>query len=264
MDRSLFLILLQIAAFWPVWSWYTTRIVGSTDERWSLLSLGTVLVLLFTNRSFEGAIRLTVPICLILLYAVTFPFSPPLLRAILAFASLASTLSIYRFGTRLHLGILGLFLLSVPVIPTLQFYLGYPIRVLVASLSTPLIQMTGINVVREGTCLRLGEKLIWIDAPCSGVKMLWVGLYLVCTLVCIYRLDLKKTLLTISISLILITIGNIFRSIGLFYLEAELVPLPGWTHQGIGIVSFILIALSIIFTAWYIGERRSCEPQLSM
>jgi hypothetical protein len=53
-----------------------------------------------------------------------------------------------------------------------------PLRVIVGVATAFLLQMQGLDVWREGVCLHFGEKLIWIDAPCSGIKMLWFGFFL--------------------------------------------------------------------------------------
>jgi exosortase/archaeosortase family protein len=130
------------------------------------------------------------------------------------------TLGSLSFGRPFHMGMLGLMSLSLPLIPTLQFYGGYPLRVLVASVAAPLIRLGGFAVIQEGTCLNWDGQLIWIDAPCSGVRMLWTGLYLACTLAYLSRLGFFRTLLVLAFAFPAIILGNIFRAVALFYLEA--------------------------------------------
>jgi hypothetical protein len=92
--------------------------------------------------------------------------------------ALTFTLSVWCFGKTFYVGLWSLLLLSLPSVASLEFFLGYPLRVLVGEATAFLLQMQGLDVWREGVCLHFGEKLIWIDAPCSGIKMLWFGLFL--------------------------------------------------------------------------------------
>jgi exosortase/archaeosortase family protein len=144
--------------------------------------------------------------------------------------------------------------LSLPLIPTLQFYGGYPLRILVAGVAAPVLRLGGFSVIQEGTCLNWGGQLIWIDAPCSGVRMLWVGLYLACTLASLYGLRFFKTLLVLGLSFYAIIDGNIFRAVALFYLEAGIVEMPGWAHAYAGVVAFLIVAAGIV-AAVHLIER---------
>src|SRR5690606_31711754 len=115
---------------------------------------------------------------LVAAYAAGYHFLPPLVRAGLAALALGLALSRWRFGVWLHPGVTGLLLLSLPVVPTLQFYLGYPMRWLVAALASAMLRLAGYAVRPEGACLDWAGKLVALDAPCSGVRMLWAGLFL--------------------------------------------------------------------------------------
>jgi exosortase/archaeosortase family protein len=264
--RGALMLSLQVAAFWPVWQWYGARVVSSTDGRWgALAALSAVAFLLWR----KGATRetkarlLLLPALLLLLYAVSYPFFPPLLRAAAAFTCLGCTLGALRMGRRFHAGLAGLLYLSLPVTESLQFYGGYPLRVLVASVAAMVLQLGGFLVVREGTCLNWGEKLIWVDAPCSGVRMLWVGLYLACALAALYELRLLKLLYALSAAFVIVIGGNIFRAVALFYLEAGIVEMPAHAHDYVGVVVFVMIATSITFAVQYLGREKICALQPS-
>jgi exosortase/archaeosortase family protein len=142
-------------------------------------------------------------------------------------------------------------LLSLPVIPLLQFYLGYPLSIVVGSVAAPLLQLAGVAVMREGTCLHWNGQMIAIDAPCSGIKMLWTGFYLVFTLACFYRLNARKTVIAAALALPVIVAGNILRAAGLFYLETGIAKLPVMVsshlaHESLGAVIFLLTALGLV------------------
>ena len=271
--KPLLLLALQLAAFWPVWRWYAVRASGSTDEMWSLVALATVLALAWrgpasmreTNHTAAQEMNkaLVLPTLVLLLYCAAYSLLPPLARAGLAVTSLGLTLGFMRFGRRFQPGVLGLMYLSLPLVPTLQFYGGYPLRMLVASVAAPLIRLGGFAVVQEGTCLNWGGQLIWIDAPCSGVRMLWTGLYLACALACIYGLRTFKTLLVLLLALPAIILGNIFRAMALFYIEAGIVQMPGWAHAYAGLVAFLIVAAVILAMVQLIRKERVCGELLS-
>ncbi len=263
MNRSLFIVAVQLVAFWPVWRWYVERVAGSTDQKWGLVSLLTALLLVLNRKASAYVIErsLTLPTLIILIYVVTYPVFPPLARAGVAFTALGVTLGVIRFGKPFHPGLLGLLWLSLPVVPSLQFYLGYPLRVLVGSLTAPILRLGGFAVIQEGTCLNWAGQLIWIDAPCSGVRMLWVGLFLVSALVCIYELSFVKSLALLAAAVIAIIAGNVFRAVALFYLESGVYPMPAWAHDYAGMVAFALVATAIVTAVRFIRKDKVCgEP----
>ena len=263
MKQTFFIIGAQVIAFWPVWRWYAVRLGDSSDQSWGLLALLTALLFVLSKKSSVHPIQLTIPTLVVLLYVVTYPVLPPLARAGIAFTSIAVTISLVRFGKPFHPGVLGLLWLSLPLVPSFQFYLGYPLRLLVAGLAAPILRLGGFAVVQEGTCLNWAGRLIWIDAPCSGVRMLWVGLYLTFTLVCFYELRLFKTVVILLAALSAILAGNVFRALALFYLESGVFPMPAWAHDYTGVVAFALVATGIIAAVHFIRREKLCGELLS-
>jgi len=267
----LLLLALQLLAFWPVWRWYAARVMDPSGEPWGLLALGTAVLFCGWKKSEAGTTAMAgaakyawiLPTLLTLLYTATYPLLPPLLRAGIAFTAIACTVSAYRLGTPLHLGTWGRLLGSLPIMPSLQFYLGYPLRTLVAAPTALLLQLTGFAVVREGTLLNWGGHLIWIDAPCSGIRALWAGLYLTFALASFYGLGAWKTWLAALLSLLAVILGNILRSAALFYLEAGILALPPWTHQGVGLVTFLFTTIFIVGFIQRIRKEIPCDTPLS-
>jgi exosortase/archaeosortase family protein len=243
MPGAALLLSLQLLAFWPVWQWYALRVSEWSDDSWGILALVTVMVLLWRHKPVARltASQVVVSTLLILLYAATYPWLPALLRAGIACLTIACTVSAWRYGTVLHLGTWGLFGLSLPLISSWQFYLGYPLRVWSGTLATRLLQLSGFAVLREGTSLNWGGQHIWIDAPCSGVQMLWVGYYLTFTLACLYGLNRWKTAGATLLACLAVLLGNALRAAALFYIEAGIVVAPAWAHTGIGLVVFLFV-----------------------
>jgi len=264
MKRALLIVALQVAAFWPVWRWHASRVGDSADDVWGLLSLGAFALLVWKGGGARGdgaeaGRGLWLPALVMLVYAVSYPFVLPLARAALALTALCCTVSLLRFGRRFHPGLLGLLYLSLPVIPSLQFYGGYPLRVLVAGAAAPLLRLGGYAVFQEGTCLNWAGRLIWVDAPCSGVRMLWVGMFLACALACLYELRPLKTLLALAAAAVAILAGNVLRAAALFYVEAGVVEGPEWLHEYVGVFAFAAVAVSILAAVRWIREFGRCE-----
>src|SRR6185369_7399014 len=259
MKRLLFSVGVQVLAFWDVWHWYVSRAVYSWDQPWGVLALIAALVFLAASRKPwpQTERSLLLPAIIVLLYAATYFSFGPLARATVAFTALAVTTSSLRFGKSFHAGLFGLFYLSLPTLPTLQFFGGYPLRVVVAELTAPMLRMSGFAVIPEGTCLNWSGKLIWIDAPCSGIKMLWVGLFLTFVVLCLYELTLLTTLLLLPLVGVVIMATNVFRAVALFYLEAGVLNMPSWGHEYAGVIAFVLEAAGIIAVVFML-RRNTC------
>jgi exosortase/archaeosortase family protein len=265
MKRLLLILGLQVLAFWDVWRWYVSRAVYSWDQPWGVLALVAALVFLVASRKpWPQAERsLWLLTLLVIFYAVTYlPFGP-LARATVAFTALAVTTSSLRFGKSFHPGLFGLFYLSLPTLPTLQFFGGYPLRVVVAELTAPILRMSGFAVIPEGTCLNWAGQMIWIDAPCSGIKMLWVGLFLTFVVLCLYELPLRKTLLVLPLVGVVIMAANVFRAVALFYIETGVLSLPWWGHEYAGVIAFVLEAAGIISIVLMLRRRNVCAVATS-
>ena len=260
MKRVLLIVGLQAIAFWEVWRWYVSRAVYSWDQPWGLLAFVAAIVFLFASKKPlpQQERSLLLPASLIVLYVATYFVLPPLGRAIVAFTTLATTASSLRFGRSFHPGLFGLFYLSLPALPTLQFFGGYPLRVVVAGLTAPILRIGGFAVVTEGTCLNWAGKLIWIDAPCSGIKMLWVGMFLTFVLLCLYELPVLKSALLVLLSFAVIIGANVFRAVALFYLEAGVFHMPSWGHEYAGVIAFVLEAAGIVSILFMLQRRKVC------
>ena len=251
----------QLVAFWPAWRWYVARVSGAGAEAWGLLALACAAYFLWRGNGDAddagpdaGGRGLLFPALLVALYAISYPLLPPLARAAIAVTALGCTASWLRSGRPFHPGTLGLLYLSLPLIPSLQFYGGYPLRAFVAAAVAPLLRLGGYAVVREGTCLNWAGRLIWVDAPCSGVRMLWAGLFVACVLACLYGLRPLGTLQALAAAAAVIIFGNVLRAAALFYVEAGVVVAPPWAHEYVGVVSFAAVAGLILLAVRRLGK----------
>lgn len=229
-------------AFWPVWVWYWSRVTDGSDEPWGVLALVTVVGTLLRQPIPRPVSWQITGACLIMIgYFATFHYTLPLIRAAMAMSALALILA----RAPSPLGMWTLLLLSLPVVPSLQFYLGYPLRTLVAQTSEAVLHMGGLAVLREGTALRWAGETVLVDAPCSGLKMVWAGIYFAATLACCRRLGAVSTFVLLVVTGMVIVAANILRSTLLFFKEAHIIAAPDWTHSAAGLLVFAVAALTI-------------------
>jgi exosortase/archaeosortase family protein len=139
--------------------------------------------------------------------------------------------------------------------PSLQFYLGYPLRVASGEAAARLINLAGFPVVRDGTLLTWQDHAVFIDAPCSGVKMLWAGLVLAQALSALRGHGPLGTAAMAAAAFGAVALGNIMRTTALFFLETGVVHGPAWAHSAVGVAAFIAAA-GLISWMGRTGPRR--------
>jgi len=245
--RPLVVLALQAAAFWPVWVWYASRVTDGSDEPWCLAALVTVLMLLGGDRKKRKQLdSFRVPTAFFLVYVPAAAVLQPIFGAAVAMLAVGSTFTFYRRGRFFDPGIWGLLLLSLPLLASLQFYLGYPLRALAGQLTAPLLSLSGFAVTAQGAVLDWSGRLVEIDAPCSGVRLLWGCGFLTFSMASVYRLTLTRTVLAGAGALAALLLGNVFRTAALFYVEAGVVAAPPWAHTWAGVAAFGLMGVLIL------------------
>jgi exosortase/archaeosortase family protein len=263
-----FFCVLLLAAGWPVLRWHATRMGDGGDEPLGLLALGLALALT-PRAAWRGEISNAASLvsgALALAAALGAGWLPMLARAVLLAAALGVALEGRTPGRLVAgrkdkeererigggaLGRAGLLVLSLPVMATLQFYAGYPLRVLTAEAGRPLIALFGVATERAGVALTWAGGVVVVDAPCSGVNMLWTGGVLACALAAWLRLGAARTSVLGAVALAAILAGNTVRAAVLFFIESGLRPAPGWAHEGIGLAVFGALAAGV----WRFARR---------
>ncbi len=228
-----------LLAFGPLFPWLAGRLGDGLEEPWAVALLPVLACLGRPPRALD--LRLT-SACLAL-YAVGYPFLPQLARGGLAALTLAAFLSAWR-GRKFEPGLAGLLVLSLPGLSTAQFYLGYPVRAFCARTAAVLL-----GVHAQGACLRLDDRLIAVDAPCSGLKMLWVGMLLVFLLAALRRWELRTTLRWSALAAVSLLAANVLRIASLFLVELGRAPSLPWMHEGVGLVLFATVVLALGYAA---------------
>lgn len=242
-------MILPVAALWPVWVWSAIRLTDGSDDPLGIIALIALLAAVGRDRS-----RLTMHprpawygASLALCALVTLGNAlPPLARGVLGVTAVLAALAALRAPRQPMLAWLGLGLLALPIISSLQFFAGYPLRVLTAEISLHLLRAGGLTVFREGTALQVTGHLVMVDAPCSGIQMAWAAYFTACAAAAFLRLPDRLFLRRIPLLGAIVIGGNVLRNTLLVIKESGLVPLPEWTHEGIGLIIFAGICMLVL------------------
>jgi exosortase/archaeosortase family protein len=145
---------------------------------------------------------------------------------------------------RLRLPVLVLTLLAVPVLPTLDILLAWPLRRLSAVLTAAMLRLNGFGVTLEGVALEWHGRQLLFDGPCSGVRMLWALLVLASLAGAIRRLEPFRFALLLGGTICVAIVGNALRAASLFYVESGFVPMMhgAVAHEAVGLAAFALVA----------------------
>ncbi|MEZ5401198.1 MAG: archaeosortase/exosortase family protein [Bryobacteraceae bacterium] len=238
---------MQAAAMWPAWIWYGRRLTDGSDGAWSAMALAAFAALLAAVPASKGKrIPLAGPIALMVVYAAAAMALPPIFGCAAALLAVGSTLARWRLGPGVHWPMLALAVLGAPMVASLDFTCGFPLRFLAAKATAALLALGGLSVAPEGTLLRWGAGIVEIDAPCSGARMLYAGLFLTAALAAWRRLSLARTAAAFAVALPAIVAANVFRSTGLFFVETGLIELPAVAHPALGVMVFGLLSIFLL------------------
>lgn len=244
-------------ACWPVLLWFATGTVdGSNDSAGLLAAAAAAAVIAFSRKRDAIARPLLLPCACLAVYLAATVFQVPVpARSLILAVAITALASSIRLGKRFDVALFALCILALPFAATLQFYLGYPLRVIAGDVSAFLLRMNGIAVAREGAMLAWQGQLVSIDAPCSGVKMLWAGLLLASALAAAVRLSSLRTAAALMLAIVAVVAANALRATALFYVESGMVHLPASAHSAIGVVSFTAAGAGILFMIQRMGKR---------
>lgn len=240
---------LPALALWPLWLWSLQRMSDGSDDPLGVVALAALLVLLWRERRQLRTPRLAGLIfCLLAGAAAVLSAGqlPMLLRAVLAILALFAALLSLRAPGQPLLAWLGLGLLALPILASLQFFAGYPLRVLTAEASLWILRAAGMQVQRQGSALDVAGRLVMVDAPCSGIQMAWMAYFTACVTAAWLRLDDRRLLRRLPLLGVLVLAGNVVRNSLLVVLETG--PLAGsvWLHEGIGLLVFASVCALVL------------------
>ncbi|MET0542079.1 MAG: archaeosortase/exosortase family protein, partial [Variovorax sp.] len=136
---------------------------------------------------------------------------------------------------------------------SLQFYAGYPLRVVTAEASRWLLA-PAFSVVREGSTLLIDGRMVIVDAPCSGVQMVWLGYFTACAVALWAGRTDRDFLARLPAVSLFVMAGNIVRNAVLLACEGAGRPLASWAHETLGLVVLATVCAGI---AWAVAPRRT-------
>lgn len=201
------------------------------------------------------------------LYTSTVWIAPPLFLAVLAILCIW-----FLLVSRLRAsgGLLGLLILSLPIIPSLNFFAGYPLRLLVTSAVCLLLKVLGFAASQEATLLHIGDHMVAVDAPCSGINMLWAEGYIAMLSACVFKLNWRNTALLSMAGFVLILVANTIRAATLS-IASEL----NWSrllhtttdyhdiiHVGVGLITFFATSVATFWIAGRLGDRQETTARV--
>lgn len=232
----------QVVALAPVIWWFVTRLNDGSDEPLGLLTAAFSLAVAWRDRAALGGSewsRIAGGV-LILCSVVGLPWLPPMVRAALGVAGVSLFHGLHGLP-----GVSGLLLLSLPVVSSMQFYLGYPLRLASAEGAVRMLEMGSLVVSREGTQIDLGGQIVGVDPACSGVKMLWHAVAAAMALSALHRLRWRATVIAGILAVLLVIPVNALRSALLAVKESGHWPGFPLGHEMIGLLGFGLVLIPL-------------------
>ena len=242
---------LQALALTPSWLWMAARLRDGSDDPLGLLALGALAALVWRLR---GELRasprlgwLALATAGTLAATVLRASLPPLAASLLAVLALACGLVAFLPRRVAALPVAMLAVLALPLLSSLQFYAGYPLRVLTAEASRWLLA-PGFSVAREGSTLLVDGRLVIVDAPCSGVQMVWLGYFSACVVALWAERTDRAFLARLPVVGLLVLAGNSVRNSVLIAFEGAGQPLAPWAHGALGLLVLALVCGGIART----------------
>nr|WP_295775759.1 exosortase Q [Rhodoferax sp.] len=251
---------LLTVALWPTWWWMGQRMVDGSDDPLGVLALAALGSLLWLHRTrLRAAPRLGLQVTALAGAVLTTALHaqlPDMVVALVGLLSLAAGLLAFLPAQVATAPVLGLSLLSLPLMASLQFYAGFPLRVVTAEASSWLLSVAH-TVERSGSSLVVDGQLIIVDAPCSGVQMAWLGYFTACAVALAVGRNNRSFLLRLPVVSVLVLLGNVARNTVLVALQASGAHLPASGHEAVGLVVLALVCTGIATAMAFKPSNRS-------
>ncbi|HAJ71914.1 MAG TPA: exosortase/archaeosortase family protein [Methylophilaceae bacterium] len=244
------LLVSTLLASWPQWLWLARRNSDGSDDPWGVVAMLTIIALVYADKDqlqVPKASALSVTALLAITASAAWGGLPPILSTAIALMACTWLIAHMLPKTRALSPLLALAMLALPLVASLNFYLGYPLRWFCAHSTSVLLSAFGTVTSPEGASLWWNGKTILIDAPCAGIAMLWIGLYLGALFSYLNSAQTLRTLINLSMAGALVILANVIRNTLLFYKESGMLDLPHWTHEAIGLVTFALFVPCVYF-----------------
>jgi exosortase/archaeosortase family protein len=238
---------LHALALWPHGLWAARRMADGSDDPLGAAALAALLLWLLheraTLRPTPRLAWLAAAGALTLAATAATLAAPPLASALVAALALAAHVCAWLPERAPRVALTGLALLALPLVASLQFYAGYPLRVFTAQFSAWLLQAGGWQAERAGVSMTVGGQLVIVDAPCSGVQLAWLAYFAACATAAFTRRRDAALLRRLPLVSLAALAGNVVRNTVLVALEARPQGLAPWAHEAIGLAALALVVL---------------------
>jgi exosortase/archaeosortase family protein len=246
-------IALQALALWPSWRWAFARMTDGSDDPLGIAAAGVLMLMLWLDRTvLRTSPRLNWLAAALAGTALTVfatGLLPPLLIAMVAILSLTACIAAFlpsHAGSERPLApIAGLLVLALPIISSLQFYAGFPLRLITAEASKAALKVAGYGAERAGSAMIVNGEVIIVDAPCSGVQMVWLAYFTACTVAVLCRLSSRAFFLRLPLVGLLVLAGNVARNCILIAIEVDTDVWPAWSHDAVGLAVLAGVCASV-------------------
>jgi len=237
-------------AFWPLIVWFFQRLSDGGDEPYGLAVLCVLSLLIVSDKKHAQTqvgqgMQIAAGVSFAL-YILSIFWLPPMLRCVPAILCLS-----FYFGWYRQAGWIALLFLSLPVVTSLQFYLGYPLRIISSETTRWLVWPFVNEIFREGTNLTAYGKVVGVDAPCSGIRILWVGLVFSSVLTSMLGMSWPKAIVFNLFSVVLLLFANSVRAALLFAPESGFIEISDTAHESIGLVCYLGVVVILIKVAMF-------------
>jgi|GEM_PF-3784905 len=251
-------VCLLALACWPVFQWYLSRVSDATLSKYALIPMALLCVIILqTSKSIEiKSHQLTFACAALATYVCMFTYVPPLISAVCVFVALGSLISLFVFGQFYHMGIFCLSGLSLPILDTIEFYTSYPLRRLIGICSQFVLSFYVPGLKLEGLNFMVGQQIVCIDDPCSGIKMFWSLMLATSALVVWLGIQNKHAWYIFLYAGAITLVMNVFRSVSLFFLESKNIPTIKGMHSAIGLICFSLGVMMIWGLIYKLGHHK--------
>lgn len=235
-------LILPLISLWPVGIWMVARMFDGSDDPYGIIALIALMLLLLRTRNHftEHPQGYWLGCALLFMCLGTLSLLPWLVRG---FCAVIAMMSMIRACSPHNpfLALWGLGFLALPIMSSLQFFIGYPLRVLTAEASVIILDVFGITAARSGSSLEINGFLIMVDAPCSGIQMAWAAYFTACLAGAWFHMSNRAFLRKLPLVSLIIISGNIIRNTLLVLKEAHYIALPEWSHSAIGLCIFMIM-----------------------
>jgi exosortase/archaeosortase family protein len=243
-------LMVHALALWPHGLWAARRVADGSDDPLGLAACGVLALWLWQRRD---ALRATPRLAwlgaagvLTLLATAALFTAPPLAAAAIASLALCAHACAWLADGAPRAALAGTALLALPLVASLQFYVGYPLRVFTAQFSAWLLQALGIAAERSGASMTVAGRLVVVDAPCSGVQLAWLGYFAACSTALFTQRCDRAFLSRLPLVGLLVLTGNVLRNSVLVALEARPQGLAPWAHEAFGLAALVAVIAVIV------------------